>query len=89
MILGVENTVWAVVLVAVIFNVLVCLVLNAYTARVAYKRGYEAATTATEALALGRLLESSRERYIAGEEIAQMLEQHDEEGLKKHPNTRD
>lgn len=89
MIAGVETSVWAVVLVAVTFNALVCLFFNGFASKKAYKRGYEAATTANEALTLGRLLEASRERYYAGEEIAQMLEQGDEEGLKRHPNTRD
>lgn len=89
MVLSVSLQVWALVLGAVLFNMLIVLFANAFIAKKAYKRGYDAAQIANEALALGRLLESSRERYYAGEEVARLIETGDVEGLKNHPNTRD
>lgn len=89
MTLGVSNEVWIVAFGVVIFNALLALLINILTARSAYKKGYQAAQIANEALALGRLMEESRERYYAGEEVAQMLAEGDTEGLKQHPNTRD
>lgn len=74
MIFGVESGIWVVAFGTVIFNALVALLINNVTARRAYKRGYEAAQTANEALALGRLLETSRERYYAGDALARALE---------------
>lgn len=74
MIFGVEQTVWVVAFGVVLFNAIVSLLINIYTGRAAYKRGYESAQTANEALALGRLFEASRERYYAGDALARALE---------------
>lgn len=72
---GVENGVWVVSLGTVLFNALIALAIASWSAKRAYKRGYQAAQIANEALALGRLMESSRERYYAGDALARALEE--------------
>lgn len=75
MTLGVADGVWVVAFGAVIFNAVVALLINIIVAHRAYKRGFEAAHTANEAMALGRLMEASRERYYAGDALARALEE--------------
>lgn len=72
-----DADVWLVVLVVIVVNAVVSLLINIFTARASYKRGYEAAQTANEAMALGRLFEASRERYYAGDALARALEDPD------------
>lgn len=87
MIFGVENEIWTVSFGTVLFNALVALMINNYTAKRAYKRGYESAQTANEAMALGRLMESSRERYYAGDALARALEESVDSRPQDRPDT--
>lgn len=75
MIFGVPDGVWIVSFGTVLFNAVVASIINIFSTRAGYKRGYNAARTADEAMALGRMMEASRERYYAGEALARVLEE--------------
>lgn len=75
MILGVQEEIWIVAAFCVVFNLTVTLLITNVIAKKAFKRGYQAAQVANEALALGRLMETSRERYYAGDALARALEE--------------
>lgn len=81
MIFGVQDEVWIVAMGCVLLNLALTLLITNITAHRAYKRGYDSAHIANEALALGRLMEASRERYYAGDALARALEdRHDDSG---------
>lgn len=74
MIWEVTDGTWLLAGAVVIFNVLVTMFVNVLTARAAYKRGYQAAQIANEALALGRLMEKHRETYEMGQKAVNDLD---------------